>query len=216
MTTAIACDPATSVTRSLLGYGVIAGPIYVGVSLTEALTRTGFDLTRHSWSLLSNGGPGWIHITLFLLTGAMVVAFAVGLGRATGSAWAARLVGAFGVGLIAAGIFRADPAFGFPVGTPSGPGTVSWHGALHLACASAGFLCLVAAAVILARRLAAAGERGWSRYTLISAVAFLAGFVGIASGGGAAWSVVTFIAGVLTIFTWMSGTAVHLYRRVAR
>jgi len=26
-----ACDPATRVTKSLLGYGVIAGPLYVSV-----------------------------------------------------------------------------------------------------------------------------------------------------------------------------------------
>jgi hypothetical protein len=212
--TAIACDPATRITKSLLGYGVIAGPIYVGVSLTEALTRTGFDLTRHSWSLLSNGGPGWIHITLFLLTGAMVLAFAAGLRRATGSVWAARLVGVFGASLVGAGIFRADPALGFPAGTPDGPGTVSWHGALHLLCGATGFLCLVVAAVILARRHAAAGERGWSTYTLISSFGFFASFVGIATSGGAAWSTLTFIAGVLAIFTWMSLSAAHLYRRV--
>ena len=32
-----ACDPAVRVTRSLLGYGVIAGPIYLCVGLAEAL-----------------------------------------------------------------------------------------------------------------------------------------------------------------------------------
>ena len=36
-----ACDPATRVTKSLLGYGVIAGPLYVSVSLAQALTRGG-------------------------------------------------------------------------------------------------------------------------------------------------------------------------------
>ena len=41
-TSAEQCDPATAVTRSLLGYGVIAGPLYVAVSLTQALTRAGF------------------------------------------------------------------------------------------------------------------------------------------------------------------------------
>ena len=38
------CTPAQRVTRSLLGYGVIAGPVYVGVTLAQALTRDGFDL----------------------------------------------------------------------------------------------------------------------------------------------------------------------------
>ena len=56
------CDPRTSVTRSLLGYGVIAGPVYIAVALAQALTREGFDLGRHAWSMLANGGPGWIQI----------------------------------------------------------------------------------------------------------------------------------------------------------
>jgi hypothetical protein len=46
-------DPDARVTRSLLGHGVLAGPVYVVASLTQALTRDGFDLTRHSWSLLA-------------------------------------------------------------------------------------------------------------------------------------------------------------------
>ena len=33
------CSPATRITRSLLGYGVVAGPFYVTVSLAKALTR---------------------------------------------------------------------------------------------------------------------------------------------------------------------------------
>ena len=62
------------VTKSLLGYGVIAGPFDVVESLSQALTRDGFDLTRHAWSLLANGDLGWIQITSFTLTGAMLVA----------------------------------------------------------------------------------------------------------------------------------------------
>ena len=67
----------------------------------------------------------------------MVIAFAVGLRRAltpgVGARWAPRLVAVYGAGLVAAGVFRADPALGFPVGTPDGPEPVSWHGMLHFA-----------------------------------------------------------------------------------
>lgn len=49
---------ANRVTRSLLGYGMLAGPFYVAVSLAQALSRDGFDLTRHAWSLLANGEHG--------------------------------------------------------------------------------------------------------------------------------------------------------------
>lgn len=76
------CDPATSVTRSLLGYGVLAGPVYVGVSLAQALTRDGFDLTRHSWSLLADGASGWIQTANLVAAGLMVLAAAVRVRRA--------------------------------------------------------------------------------------------------------------------------------------
>jgi hypothetical membrane protein len=156
------CEPADRVTKSLLGYGVIAGPFYVAVALAQALTRQGFDLGRHEWSLLANGAHGWIQIANFVLTGLMVIAFAVGLRRAlasgattpVGARWAPRLIAAYGVGLIAAGIFRADPALGFPVGTPETT-PVSWHGMLHFVAAAVGFICLAIACFILARRYAA-------------------------------------------------------------
>ena len=49
------CDPATRVTRSLLGYGVIAGPLYVAVSLAQGLTRQGFDFSRSLIGLMCIG-----------------------------------------------------------------------------------------------------------------------------------------------------------------
>ena len=146
------CAPADRVTKSLLGYGVIAGPFYLVVALAQALTREGFDLGLHQWSLLANGGPGWIQIANFVITGAMVIAFAVGLRRALtpgqGARWAPRLVAIYGASLIAAGIFRADPALGFPVGTPAGPGAVSWHGMLHFAAGGVGFTCIAIACLV--------------------------------------------------------------------
>src|SRR5205823_12880746 len=117
------CTPAARVTRSLLGYGVIAGPLYVLVAGAQALTRDGFDPTRHAWSLLENGDLGWIQITNFVVAGLMTVAAGVGLRRAlpAGRArtWAPVLIGAYGASLVGAGVFRADPAQGFPVGAPA-------------------------------------------------------------------------------------------------
>ncbi|WP_141579499.1 DUF998 domain-containing protein [Actinomadura sp. WMMA1423] len=211
-------DRETGVTKSLLGYGVIAGPVYVAVVLAQALTRDGFDLTRHAWSLLANGDLGWIQITNFVVTAATTLAFAVGLRRALapgrGATWAPRLVGAYSAALLASGAFRADPAMGFPAGTPEGPGEVSWHGNLHFASGAVGFLCLVAACFVVGSRFAADGRRGWAAYSRLSGALFLASFVAIATGGGAAWATLTFVGGVLISWGWMSALSVHLYRRV--
>lgn len=211
------CDRSTAVTRSLLGYGILAGPAYVLVSVAQALTRDGFDLTRHSWSLLANGSLGWIQTTNFVLTGLMVLAFAVGLRRALrpgrAATWAPRLVAGYGAGLVAAGIFRADPALGFPVGTPDGIAEVSWHGALHLAVGAVGFGCLIAACLVLGRRFAAEGRRGWAAFSRLTGVVFLAAFVGIASGSDSTATVVPFVAAVLLVSAWMAAVAAHLYNR---
>jgi hypothetical protein len=214
------CDSTTRVTKTLLAYGVLAGPIYVVVSLAQALTRDGFELTRHQWSLLSNGAHGWIQITNFVVTGLMMGALAAGARRALrpgrAARWAPRLAGAFGASMIGAGVFRADPALGFPAGTPDDVAQISWHGMLHLACAGVGFMCLAAACLVVAGRFAAEGDRGWAIYSRATGVAFLAGFVVVAAGAGAVWSNLTFVTAVVMVLAWTSAVAARLYRRAAR
>lgn len=209
------CDRSTAVTRSLLGYGVLAGPAYVLVSLGQALTRDGFDLTRHSWSLLATGPFGWIQSTNLVLTGLMILAFAVGLRRALrpgpGATWAPRLIAGYGAGLVAAGVFRADPALGFPAGTPADARTISWHGALHLTAGGIGFLGLTAACLVLGRRFAGGGRPGWATFSRVTGVLFLAAFAGIASGSGGPVTTLPFVAAVLLVSAWMSALAAHLY-----
>jgi hypothetical protein len=211
-----ACDPAARTTRSLLGYGVIAGPGYVVVSLVQALTRDGFDLRRHAWSLLSNGHLGWIQIANFVVTGLMTVAFAIGLRRALdqgrGGTWAPRLIGVFGLSLVGAGIFRADPALGFPAGTPNGSDQVSWHGAAHFASGAVGFTCLIVACFVMARRFAGQGRRDWAVFSGLTGVLFLAGFLGVAAGAGTAGSTVGFTVTIVLAWAWVSALAAHLYR----
>jgi len=211
------CTPEERVTRSLLGYGVIAGPCYVAVTLGQALTRDGYDVTRHQASLLSNGSLGWIQITNFVLTGLMVVAAAVGLRRAFGTGpagrWAPRLVAVYGASLVAAGVFRADPALGFPAGTPAGPGEVSWHGLLHFAAGGIGFTCLAAACFVVARRYAAEGRRGRAVWSRVTGAVFLAGFAMVASSGGSEAGNLAFTAAVVAVWAWLSAVCADAYRR---
>jgi hypothetical protein len=192
---------------------VIAGPLYVSVSLVQALTRPGFDLARHPWSLLANGDFGWVQVANFVLTGLMTIAFGVGL--ASHSRWAGRLVAGYGAGLVAAGIFHADPAQGFPAGTPAGPGTVTWHGALHFAAGGIGFACLIAACFVLARRYATEGRRGWATYSRVTGLVFLAGFVSVATGAGAVWANLAFVGSAVLAWAWVSAVAVDRYRQTA-
>jgi len=211
------CPPLpVRITKSLLGYGVIAGPIYVVVAAVQVFTREGYDPTRHAVSQLSNGDLGWIQIANFLITGAMTIAAAVGVRRALGpgrlSAWASALLGAYGVGLVLAGVFRADPSDGFPPGTPPGMGEVSWHGLTHLAVATLGFACLVAACFVLGAWFARAGLPSWAWFSRITGVVFAGSFMALASGTGGAATILVFTAAVVLVWAWLTAVSVNLYR----
>ena len=194
--------------RARLACLAAAGPLYVASGLTQALTRDGFDLTRHPLSLLSNGSLGWIQISTFMAAGVLTIVGAPGLRTAR------RLVALYGAGLVAAGAFVADPMDGFPVGTPPGPpAVVTWHGMLHFMAGGVGFLGLIAACLVLARRFRRAGRRGWAAYSAVTGVLFTAGFAGIASGPATAARGVAFGVAVVLGWTWL--TAVLLDARRA-
>lgn len=57
---------AARATGLLLTGGAVAGPIYLISGFTQAFTRPGFDITRHPFSILSNGPLGFIQISTFL------------------------------------------------------------------------------------------------------------------------------------------------------
>jgi len=213
------CPPLpVRITKSLLGYGVIAGPIYVLAVAVQMATRDGFDPTRHAASQLANGEWGWIQIATFLITGAMTITAAVGVRRALGpgrlSAWASGLLGVFGAGLVVAGIFRADPSDGFPPGTPPGMGEISWHGLAHFMVAGMGFACLGASCFVLGTWFARNEPASLAWFSRITGVVFAASFVALSSGSGSPAAILAFTAAVVLVWVWLSAVSVKLYRTV--
>jgi hypothetical protein len=206
-------------TRSLLACGGLAGPVYIVVGAIQMLIRPGFDPTRHDLSLMSNGSLGWIQIANFLVTGLLTIAGAVGMRRAMpsgqGRTWGPLLVAVYGLGLIGAGFFIADPALGFPPGTPADAHAISGHGLMHFVSGGIGFLGLIAACVVFARRFAALKQWGWAAYSLATGVLFFAAFFGIAVGssqGGATLTfvVLAFTTAVVLGWAWVSAMAARL------
>jgi hypothetical membrane protein len=208
-------ETSTKATRVLLACGVVAGPLYIVVGITQMLIRDGFDIRRHALSLLSNGDLGWIQITNFLVTGLLVIAGAAGMRRvlhgSRGGTWGPLLIGVYGVGLIGAGFFRADPALGFPPGLPaSAYVTISWHGIMHFISGGIGFLALIAACFVFARRYAALRQRRWAAYSVATGVLFFAAFFGIASGSKGAGVSVAFAVAVVLGWAWISAMVARL------
>lgn len=161
-------------TEKLLAAGVLATPLFFAVALTQAITREGFDLSKHMISQLSLDDLGWIQIANFIVTGTLFLLAALGIRRTMttgiGHVWVPRLVAVFGAGLIAAGVFVADPANGYPVNAPE---TVAWHGILHGVAAMVAGLALVATNIILARRYHREGRNTMAATSIAIAIIFM-------------------------------------------
>jgi hypothetical protein len=162
----------------LLVCGMVVGPLFLVIAAVQAFTIDGFDLGRHPISLLSAGDHGWIQVANFAVAGALALLFAAGARRVLvdgpGRTWAPLLLGGYGIGLILAGVFAADPALGFPPGTPDGtPEELSWHAVGHGVGFTLAFVSLTLACLVFARRFATLGQRGWSAYSVTTAVVTL-------------------------------------------
>ena len=211
--TASGFDRDAAITRSLLGYGVLAGPFYLAVSLIQAFVREGFDPTRHALSILANGPGGWVQTANLALSGLMVIAASVGFRRVLGpkSRGLTLFLGAFGASMVVAAIFRADPMDGFPVGTPLGmPPSISTRGLIHFISGALGFTslgisCFFGAAVMRRRSVSSL-----SVTSLLAGVGVLGGFF-----GGMAFSkggILGIWIAVLVGWAWLAALSVHLYR----
>jgi hypothetical protein len=160
-------DRATIRDRRMLTAGLAAGPV-LGLSwLVQGLARDGYDFTRHPMSLLALGEGGWVQISSFVATGGLMLACAAGLRRVLaegpGARWAPRLVAVIGGGLVAAGVFTADPGAGFPAGAPEGAPVLTWHGILHEVSHLGVVAAWIALCFVLRTRFARQGDRGWVR-----------------------------------------------------
>jgi hypothetical membrane protein len=207
--------------RLLLWGGVLVGPLYLVTGLVQAFMRPGFDLSKHSLSQLAIGDFGWIQSTNLLVSGLLVLGAAAAIrqvfAEGRGRTWGPVLLSVYGLGMIGAAFFQADPALGFPPGTPSDQAEISWHGGLHFLCAGLGFLGLVASSIILGRRGLASGQPLWGAYSIATGVAFLIAFIGggfvAGASGNPTLAVLSIWIAVVLAWAWLSITCLRLLPR---
>jgi hypothetical membrane protein len=216
---------------ALLACGVIGPLLFICTFLIEGLVSAvrpaGYSPVRHPVSTFAIGEFGWIQTANFVVTGALLFAFAVGLRpalrRHDGRIWAPVVFGVIAVGLIGAGLFTADPMSGYPPGTPALPegAARTTHGTAHDAFSALFFLGLPVACVMTGYRFARSGHRLWASYSIATAVVFLTGFSLTAIGFAQNPTFVS-IGGLLQRFTlvtglvWISALAVYLLHRSAK
>jgi uncharacterized protein DUF998 len=175
--------PRRPTTRALLGCGVAAGPVFLGLATVDGATRPDYDPLRHPISSLALGPRGRRQVGNFALSGALAVAGAVGLARTrTLPRTVPGLLAAVGAGLVGAGALRADPVSGYPAGTPPVADPRTTVGKLHDLASTPVFLGLPIAAGTTAVSALRHGERGWAAASAAAAVVHVVAFV--EAGGG--------------------------------
>lgn len=195
--------------------GLVTGPIFLGSALLQGLLRPGFDLSRQPISFLSLGDLGWLQVTNFLVSGLLVVAFAVGVRQrfrgGRGAVVAPLGLVGLGLGLFIAGLFPPDPGFGYPPGTPLGePIHLTYHSAVHGLGFTCSFLFFVVAAVGFASRDIRNRRVLSASYTALSAVLSFA----LAGTPGSSTVAIRDLIAALVLWTWLSVEAWRLLRDV--
>ena len=203
-------------TRALLACGAVAGPLYVTVTMIQALTREGFDLKHHRFTLLTAGDLGWLHQANMVLVGALTVLLAVGvrqmLRTGRGSVWGPRLLALFGMAYIVGGVLTADAVAGFPAGTTPEMVHNTVQGAVQNASRGVSTLLLIATSGVFAGWFAAQGRIGWAWFY---GAAIPMVFLVLAAFGFAIGINPVAPAFLATPWVWVTALAVYMYRLAA-
>jgi hypothetical protein len=209
-------DTRAAVTRSLLGWGVVAGVFYLVTGVGQGLIREGFSFTDHALSMLMLGDFGWIQTANLGLTGLMVTAAAVGFTRAMkqarGATAAGVLLAIFGLALIGSAIFPPDPVDGFP--DPGSTAAATTSGGLHLVFGAVGLIALAAATFVVAVWLGNRDEASRARSSRLFGIVIAMGFIGGAALATTTAGVILLWLAVVTGWVWLASTSLHLYRTV--
>jgi len=205
-------------TRLLLACGAIGPLLNIVVILILGAIRPGYNALLIPDSNLELGEGGWIQIANYIVTGVLLLAFAIGLrhvlrtGR--GSTWGPILLGIYGLTFIVTGAFVTDPVLGYPPGASSTP---TIYGTLHNLFGQLQFISLIAACFVLARRDAAdPARRGWVWYSVATGLLIAASDVAFVLtfklwDGGPAGLIERI--GVIGGGTWIALLAIRLMSR---
>lgn len=165
-----------TIDRALLFAGIAAGLLFFIVPTIEVFRRPGFDIQRHAISMLSLGDGGWVMKAVFIVCGLLTLMCALGIYMELARGWvrfaAPLLIGAYGLGLILAGVFDAPAGLGFPPGTPQDQAPVMTPSAiLHSVAFMVAFSALIASCFVFALYFLHVQQTIWAVISLVAGIA---------------------------------------------
>jgi len=209
MTTGLTID------RALLFAGIAAGLLFFIVPTIEVYRRPGFDIQRHAISMLSLGDGGWIMKAVFIVCGMLTLMCALGIYMELVHGWvrfaAPLLIGAYGLGLILAGVFDAPAGLGFPPGTPQDQAPVMTSGAIfHSVAFMVAFSSLIASCFVFALYFLHVQQTIWAVISLVAGIA-LPALIGLGISMAMAPGIAFYWAAMLG-WLWLAATVLIINR----
>ncbi len=209
MTTGLTID------RALLFAGIAAGLLFFIVPTIEVFRRPGFDIQRHAISMLSLGDGGWVMKAVFIVCGLLTLTCALGIYMEMPRGWARfaapLLIGAYGFGLILAGVFDAPAGLGFPPGTPQDQAPVMTSGAiLHSVAFMVAFSALIASCFVFALYFLHTQQTIWAVISLVAGIA-LPALIGLGISMTMAPGIAFYWAAMLS-WLWLGATLLMMDR----
>ncbi len=203
-------NTGAAITRSMLGWGVVVGPLYLTVGVIKALTTEGFDFGSHALSLLMLADGGWIQRNNLIVAGVLTAVAGLAFGRTIARAPSVLILIA-SVCMIGGAIFPPDPVAGFPVGAEL---SMTIPGMMHLILGAIQFAVLGAAAIVASRWIRRRGDRTAARLSLAAGVVIIVGFVAGAALSAVPGGVALIWLAVVAMFGWLAATSIYLWRTV--
>jgi len=192
-------------TKLLLACCAVGAPLFVATALIEGAGRAGYEPIREPVSALALGERGWIQRANFVGTGLAMLAGASGLRRSSsaraGSSWGPRLVGAYAVGLIGAGLFTMDPIV---IGSATRSDDADLGHVLHDAFSLVVFGALTGTCFVYARDFVGRGKNGWAIYSAATGMLVASGVVLFGRGFAGSRQLAP-VAGVIQRLTIITG-----------
>ena len=138
----------------LLISGLVSSIIFTSLWIIQGMFASGYNPLKHPVSSLIFTPFGWIQSINFLITGALLIIFAVSLAKLKESEnlpfSGILLIAICGIAWIFVGIFPTDPLNNFPIGTPILNIFPTFHGFLHSIFANIFFYGIALSSIIFA------------------------------------------------------------------
>lgn len=164
----------SAVVTALLACGIVAPLLNGLVILVLGAIRPGYDAWTAPDSNLELGPGGWMQVTNYIVTGALLLAFAAGMRLRLRAGRGPVLLGIYGLTFVVIGPVLPDPGLGYPSGASD---ALTVHGAVHILLGLIQFASLIAACFVLARNGEAPERRGWYRYSIATGLLVAASYV---------------------------------------